>query len=218
MTSERSDATRNPKGDESPPNGFEIRRKDSSRSEGVGWAYLLVDCSVSMAGDKFDQAKRGAAGFARDAIDKGYATGLIQFYWSASHLSEPTRDTSTLEHNIDRLKLKKVGLGEALGSLFHKWGGGSNMAEGIRLAHQRLMGRTGNKAMVIVTDGQPNAPGAPETSLHAGEAAKKDGIDIISIGTDQADQEFLKKLASRADLGMKVNPEDLQETIVRSPN
>ena len=220
MTSERSDASRNTQGNESTPSqsGFDIRRKDSSRPEGVGWVYLLVDCSASMEGDKFDQAKRGAAGFARDAIDKGYATGLIQFYWSANYLSEPTRDMSMLESNIGRLKVKKVGLGEALGSLFHKWGGGTNMAEGIRLAHERLMTKTGAKAIVIITDGQPNAEGDPEKSLRAGESAKKDRIDIITIGTDQADQQFLKKLASRADLGMKVDKENLQDAIISSVN
>jgi Mg-chelatase subunit ChlD len=220
MTSERSDASRNTQGSASTPpqGGFDIRRKDSSRPEGTGWAYLLVDCSVSMDGSKFEQAKRGAAGFARDAIEKGYATGLIEFYWSAAHLSEPTRDMTTLANNIGRLKIKKVGLGEALGSLFHKWGGGTNMAEGIRLAHERLMTKTGTKAIVIITDGQPNAEGDPDRSLRAGESAKKDRIDIITIGTDQADQQFLKKLASRADLGMKVDQENLQDTIISSVN
>ena len=90
------------------------------------------------------------------------------------------------------------------------------MAEGIRLAHMRLQPRTGAKAIIVITDGQPNAPGDPIATLNAGDAAKKDGIDIITIGTDQADQWFLKKLASRADLGMKVSTEDLQETIIHS--
>lgn len=181
-----------------------------------GWAYLLVDCSASMSGFKFDQAKQGAAGFARDAIAKGYATGLIEFYWSATHLSQPTREMSTLERNIRLLKIRKVGLLGLLGSLFRRWNGGTNMAEGIRLAHMRLQPRTGDKAIIVITDGQPNAPGDPLATLNAGDAAKKDGIDIITIGTDQADQWFLKKLASRADLGMKVSTEDLQETIIHS--
>ena len=60
------------------------------------------------------------------------------------------------------------------------------------------------------TDGQPDKVGA---ALKAGQAAKDDGIDIITIGTDDADQEFLKKLASRADLGRRVSQEKFAQGI-----
>ena len=42
--------------------------------------YLLIDCSGSMAeGNKIEQAKKGAIGFAEEAQRKEYAVGLIQF-------------------------------------------------------------------------------------------------------------------------------------------
>ncbi len=70
--------------------------------------------------------------------------------------------------------------------------------------------------MVIVTDGVPNGHDEPGATLKEREAAIKDAIDIIAIGTDDADQEFLKKLASRTELGMKVSKERLEQTISSS--
>jgi hypothetical protein len=50
----------------------------------AGTVYLLVDCSGSMAeGDKMQQARRGAAGFAKQAQQKGYTIGVIRFGSSA---------------------------------------------------------------------------------------------------------------------------------------
>jgi len=180
--------------------GVEIRHRGkpvSSTFAGAGYAYLLIDCSGSMAGDKLNQAKRGASQFAKDALSKGYSTGLIQFDSSTSLLSEPTREISLLERYLSGMIA----------------GGSTNMAAAIRLAHRQFTGKAGFRAMVIVTDGMPDSVGG---SLKAGKDAKKDGIDIITIGTDDADQEFLKKLSSRADLGIKVSREQFEQSIASS--
>lgn len=180
--------------------GIEIRHRGkpvSSTLAGAGYAYLVIDCSSSMAGDKLNQAKRGASRFARDALSKGYSTGLIQFDSSASLLSEPTKEISVLERYLSGMVA----------------GGSTNMAAAIRLAHEQLVGKTGFRAMVIVTDGMPDSV---SDSLRAGKDAKKDGIDIITIGTDDADQEFLKKLSSRAELGAKVSREQFEQSIASS--
>jgi Mg-chelatase subunit ChlD len=44
-----------------------------------------------MSGNKLEQAKKGAKGFADDAQTKGYSVGLIQFDTNAQHLLEPQR-------------------------------------------------------------------------------------------------------------------------------
>jgi len=62
----------------------------------------------------------------------------------------------------------------------------------------------------------PNSPGDPQSSLKAGEFAKSQHIDIIAIGTDDADQTFLKELASRSELGIKVSRENLEQIITSS--
>lgn len=180
--------------------GLEIRHRGkpvSSVFARAGYAYLLIDCSGSMAGDKLNQAKRGASRFATDALSKGYYTGLIQFDTYASLLAEPTKEISLLERCLSSVVV----------------GGSTNMAEAIILAHRQLTGKAGFRAIVIVTDGMPDSV---EESLAAGSNVKKDGIDIITIGTDDADQEFLKKLSSRADLGIKVEREQLEQSIASS--
>lgn len=181
-----------------------------------GWVYLLVDCSGSMAGDKLEQAKNGGTGFAKDAIAKGYSVGLIEFYGIANHLCEPTRDMAVLQPYIDGLEAKKASKVQAFLGAIRRGIYGTNIAQAVRIAHEKLNERKGIKAIVIITDGQPNGPGDPAASLEAGERAKKDAIDIITIGTDDADQSFLKKLASRTELGMKVARDQLEQTIISS--
>ncbi|MCL0094323.1 VWA domain-containing protein [Dehalococcoidales bacterium] len=185
--------------------GVEIRHEGkpiSIRVTGIGDVYLVVDCSESMAGDKLSQAKKGALDFAKDALAKGYSVGLIQFHSSAIHLCQPLGGIWVLDSYLKEIKTG---------------GDGTHMAKAIRLAHQQLKERrVGARVMVIVTDGMPNGPYDPEASLYAGENAKKDGIDIIAIGTDDADREFLKKLASRTELGIKVAREQFEQGIASS--
>lgn len=173
--------------------GVEIYHKGkpiSSKMMKSGFVYLVVDCSGSMeAGNKLDQAREGASRFAEKARVKGYSVGLIQFHSYPTHLCEPVSRTSILEEH-----LKNIEIGDS-----------THMAEGINLAHHKLRRKEGVRVMVIVTDGMPNGPGDPEASIKAGERAKREEIDIITIGTDDADQEFLRKLASRTELGVKVS-------------
>jgi uncharacterized protein with von Willebrand factor type A (vWA) domain len=159
-----------------------------------GKVYMVLDCSGSMAGYKVDQAKRGVLDFAKDAIRKRYLVGLIKFDTNATHLSEPTQDVSRLEAQMRSLVAS----------------GTTNMAEAIRMAHESLRNLGGSRVMVIATDGQPDNV---NDSLNEGKSAKRDGIEIITIGTDDAVQEFLKKLASRSDLGAKVSTDMFAKAI-----
>ena len=167
----------------------------------TGQAYLLIDCSGSMqANNKLQQAKKGALNFAKDALVKHYLTGLIQFDSSAKLICEPGGDLSALEKGLSKLEI---------GDLTH-------MAKAINLAYNLLNNQSGQRVIVIVTDGMPNGDGDPQSSLRSGESAKKAGIDIITIGTDDADEKFLKLLASRTQLGVKVNSKNLEKTITDS--
>jgi Mg-chelatase subunit ChlD len=151
-----------------------------------GKVYMVLDCSASMAGCKIGQAKQGVLDFAKDAIRKRYLVGLIKFGTNATHLSEPTKDVARLEARMKSITAS----------------GSTNMAEAIRIAHERLKNLGGSRVIVVATDGQPDNV---NDSLNQGKGAKSDGIEIITIGTDDAAQGFLKKLASRSDLGTKVS-------------
>jgi len=178
--------------------GVEIRSEGKPVRDtvtGVGYVYLVVDCSGSMEeGNKLNQAKKGAMNFANEALNKGYLTGLIKFDSSAAHLCEPTRDISLLERRLKNIEI----------------GGSTNMAEAINMAFQKLRNRNGLRVIVIATDGMPDSE---EEALYEAEQAKKARIDIITVGTDDADKDFLRKLASRSDLGVKVSREQFGKGI-----
>ena len=173
--------------------GLEIQRLGKPVGDQVGeggLVYLAIDCSASMAGAKLEQAKAGAIGFFNEARLKGYAVGLIRFETSATHICEPQKDLSGLRRFVEKLRL----------------GGSTDMAGGIQLAVERLRQRTGVRAIVVVTDGLPNNR---KKANAAAQEAKDREIDIITIGTEDADRIFLKELASRSDLSVMVSSDDL---------
>jgi len=153
------------------------------RATGEDVVYLLIDCSSSMRGrSKLAQAKQGAIDFAKQALHKGYLVGLIKFDGNVELLCEP-------QHEIEPL-MQCTSHMDADGS--------TNMSAAIRLAASKLEGKGGLKAMVIATDGEPN--NRPMT-LSTARTARDNGIDIIVIGTDGANFNFLESIASRTELG-----------------
>jgi Mg-chelatase subunit ChlD len=154
---------------------------------------LLLDTSHSMAGIKIQQAKSGALDFARSASARRYATALAVFADRAAMVCDPITDSATLARNIAKLNVGIVG-------------GSTDLAAGLLLAgkFKELA------AVVLVTDGASNDNRA---ALDAVAPLKSRGIEIICIGTEDADQEFLSQLATRSDLATHVSAEKLRSAI-----
>jgi Mg-chelatase subunit ChlD len=167
--------------------GGDIERlREAGRIKIDNVAYLLLDCSGSMSeGSKFEQAVRGAAGFAREASAKGYRVGIIRFNSSASMVASPGAGPQDLE--------------EVLGSLTVE--GSTRLDTALELATRLLAEEKGLRAIVVVTDGQPDDPAL---ARRAAERAKEAGIDILAIGTDDADWDFLRAIVTRPDLAAYV--------------
>lgn len=167
----------------------------------TGHIYLLVDSSASMRkGDKVKQAQMGAIKFAHNALDQGYYTGLIQFDTSPTLVCEPGQNIKSLEKAVSGIKPNRS----------------THMAKAIKLAHSLLVSKPGMRVIVIITDGLPNGEGDPNASILAAEETRKAGIFIMAIGTDDANTDFLKRLASRFDLGMKIDRNQLANAIMES--
>jgi Mg-chelatase subunit ChlD len=156
--------------------------------------YLLLDCSGSMAGEKIGQAKRGVSEFAENAFAKGYWLGLIKFESDASEVCGPTQDLGSIKRILASVNI----------------GGSTNMMGAIRLGTQMVGSTGGIRCLVLFTDGMPDDE---DSALDAAERAKAQGIEIITVGTEEADQEFLAKLATREDLATIVDSGQLQEGI-----
>lgn len=163
-----------------------------------GTVFLLMDCSNSMDwhnSTKIIQAKNGAVGFAQQAIEKGYRIGVVRFSSNSDVILDPSSDIEVIRGAVERLEVH----------------GGTNMAAAIEDAIIQLKACIGERVMCIVTDGQPdNAEGA----YSAARLAKREKIDIITIGTDDADLAFLEEIATRRDLAMKVERKMLQQAII----
>lgn len=165
----------------------------------IAYVYLVIDTSGSMVGYKLEQAKKGVIDFAKDAFRKEYMVGLISFNTTARHVCEPTYDIRLLQGRIREM--------QATGS--------TNMAEAIKMAHDHLKRLDNTRVIVIATDGLPDNA---QDVLREGTKAKENKIDIITIGTDDADQGFLKRLATRAELGKKVKREVFSQAISSASN
>jgi Mg-chelatase subunit ChlD len=159
----------------------------------VSNVLLLLDTSGSMAGNKIEQAKSGAVDFAHSASAKGYATALGVFADRAVMVCDPVTDSAMLAHKIAKLNVGMVG-------------GTTDLGAGLLLAGKF----TELAAVVVVTDGASNDN---KSALDAAATLKSRGVEIICIGTDDADRAFLALLATRSDLATYVPAQHLSSAI-----
>ena len=156
--------------------------------------YLLIDCSASMRGFKLAQAKAGSIHFAENAFRKGYAVGAISFSSDARMVSEPVQDVNQLRQPIARLEV----------------GGSTNLTRALFFAREKLPVPVAGGTIVVATDGEPDNPAS---AVKMAQELRANGIDIICIGTDNADQHFLEQIASRKELAVHVRKEQLASAI-----
>jgi Mg-chelatase subunit ChlD len=163
------------------------------------YVYLVIDCSASMTGNKLDQAKQGILDFAADALKNEYRVGLIGFDTEARLICEPVGDIQVLMPGVKALRA----------------GGSTNMVDAIKTAHSALNNLAGTRVIVVATDGMPDNASA---ALKAAQLAKNEQIDFIAIGTDDANQAFLQKLATRKELAAKVSSDMFAKAIASASN
>lgn len=80
------------------------------------------------------------------------------------------------------------------------------MAAAFDLAAEKLSSSSRGRAVVVVTDGMPDSTDAV---LRAANKLKSLGIDIITIGTNDADQRFLVQFATCKELAVHVPQQHL---------
>jgi Mg-chelatase subunit ChlD len=158
--------------------------------------FLLIDCSGSMAGGKLNQAIAGALDFAESARRSGYKIGLISFASQAQVLCPATEDLPQLKNALSGLIA----------------GGGTDLAAALELGGQVISDGKNHRALCIVSDGFPNPDSQPRI-LALAAAIKAKGVDLMVLGTDDADRAFLQRLASSQALATTVTPQQLRTGI-----
>lgn len=162
------------------------------RAKLKGTVYLLLDHSSSMAdGQKLTQLKRGAIRFFTEAYTRNYAVGMIGFSARAKCFLGASRNFYKFHKQLNLLTPI----------------GRTAMTEALLLGTKRLRWRRGYKALFLITDGQPLYK---EAALAQANIIRAKGIDLIAVGTDGADEAFLRALHPKAAL---VNVTNLADSV-----
>lgn len=139
--------------------------------------YLLIDVSASMTGEPLAQAQDAAREFLNQCDFTRMDVGLIAFSDVVALLTEATGDACRLRAAIERLEP----------------GGSTNLTDALVMASELLQDPDSTRYIVILTDGYPDAP---ESAAERAEIARAWGIEIVAIGTGEADLAYLRRLAS----------------------
>ena len=138
--------------------------------------FLVIDVSGSMEGAPLAEAKQAAKEFVKKSDLAHTSIGLIEFGSDAKMISAPTQSAKHINRAIEQLSIQ----------------GSTNMADGIKIAHSELKSVDDPRFVILLTDGYPNNANAAKK---AAKAVCADGIELITIGTGGADENYLKELA-----------------------
>ncbi|ADV61630.1 Heat shock protein 70 [Isosphaera pallida ATCC 43644] len=140
---------------------------------------LLIDVSSSMAGPPLDEAREAARSFLDQCDFTTTRVGLISYSDQVVLQTDLTDNVRKVEAGLARLEAD----------------GTTNLAGALELGRRKLATvPTGHvKYLVVLTDGYPDDP---DNALLEAAHAKGSGIEIVAIGTGEADQAYLDRIAS----------------------
>ena len=138
--------------------------------------FLLIDVSYSMDGSPLQEAKQAAKAFVHQSDLAHLSIGLIKFGSQAQIISELTQNTKQINQAISQLKTD----------------GSTNMADGLKQAYLKLQLLKGPRFIILLTDGIPDKP---RQAMQEAQKICAAGIQLITIGTGDADKKYLQKMA-----------------------
>jgi Mg-chelatase subunit ChlD len=140
--------------------------------------YFLLDISGSMCGEKLILMKEAVKDVAKDLVAADYKVGLIAFNHNSHHVMSLTNDLVKFNVAVDSLQSS----------------GGTSLEPSLNQAMMRFRNYKVKRIVCVVTDGQTSYQ---NKCLQTGQVMKSSGIEIRTIGTEDADKEFLTELASK---------------------
>ncbi|HEX3449242.1 MAG TPA: Hsp70 family protein [Isosphaeraceae bacterium] len=139
--------------------------------------FLLLDVSSSMTGQPLIEAQTAAREFLSKCDLTTMEVGLISFSTLVALQSVATSNARRLHAAVHRLEAE----------------GSTNLTDALEMARGQLVSGDRKRYVVILTDGYPDAP---QSALEQALAAREQGIEIVAIGTGDADRDYLRRLAS----------------------
>lgn len=159
----------------------------------TGKLLMVVDVSSSMTPGLMKEATGGARQLLAAAVEESYTAGVVSFSSTAQIVLSLTTDLKKVDRSLNRLKGY----------------GGTDMSQGIKLAHQILGPRRGERVMAIFSDGATNR----ESALQAAQAAKDDDILILASLTGSADTNLMSEIVSDGQTVNLVDPGQIKSDI-----
>ena len=141
--------------------------------------YLAIDLSGSMSGSPLTNAQEAMVGFVQNSDLANTSIGLIAFADQVQLMVSASQNAKEILRAIDSLKIGLVG--------------GANSGQPFDLTFEQLGNVKGPRFLVALTDG------VWSRQEHAVERAKichQAGVEIIAIGFGDADEKFLRHIAT----------------------
>ena len=157
-------------------------------------AYLAIDVSGSMRGDRLTKAKQSAISFLENVDLAHCSVGLIAFSDNAATKLEAAQNANEFEAAVQELACGETGGGTS-GQPFDE-------------AQPRLAG-PGPAFLVVLTDGEWFGR---SYALRRARECHKAGIEVIAIGIGEADEAFLAQIASSDQGSFFSSLDGLEET------
>jgi molecular chaperone DnaK len=139
--------------------------------------FLLIDVSSSMTGQPLEEAQTASREFLSKCDFTTMEVGLVSFSTVAMLQSPATSNVRRLHAAVHRLEAE----------------GSTNLTDALERAREQLGSAERRRYIIILTDGYPDAA---ESAVEQAMGARGDGIEIVAIGTGDADRDYLRRLAS----------------------
>lgn len=139
--------------------------------------FLLIDGSASMAGNPMFEAVQAARAFLEKCDFTATEVGLISFSDQVTLQCEATSNVKKVQAALLRLEAD----------------GTTNLSDALGLAREHLAAPDRRRYIVILTDGYPDST---EAAVDEASRSREQGIEIVAIGTGDADLSYLRRLAS----------------------
>jgi molecular chaperone DnaK (HSP70) len=155
--------------------------------------FLLLDVSSSMTGQPLLEAQTAAREFLSKCDLTTMEVGMISFSTLVALQSNATSNLRRLHAAVHRLEAE----------------GSTNLTDALEMARGQLIANDRKRYIVLLTDGYPDAP---ESAVEQATGAREQGIEIVAIGTGDADRDYLRRLASSDQASIFARSGELVET------
>lgn len=146
---------------------------------------LAIDLSGSMRGNPVESAKDAMEGFVNEFSPENTKIGILAFADDVKMVVKPTNNFKNVISGINHLEVGMVGI--------------CNEAEPFTKAYEEMKFKDEDivKYIVVLTDGMWNSP---NYAINAAKRCHNADIEVVALGFGGADKDFLRKIASTAEL------------------